>query len=104
MHRVKSLRLAYLVAKSPGLATYWATPWGGTNMGQVEAPQKTDFAAWLVLMGRGRGRISDRAASRVLGLSRGTVKAYREGAPVPRHIALACAALAFGLPPWRRAA
>ena len=73
-------------------------------MGQGDTPQKNDFAAWLVLMGRGQGRISDRAASRALGLSRRTVKAYREGAQVPVHIALACSALAFGLPPWRRAA
>jgi len=58
-----------------------------------------DFCAWLDHM-----KLNDSAATRALGLgSRHTLARYKtQGAP--RHIALACAALAFGLPPWKAAA
>lgn len=59
-----------------------------------------DFAAWMKTMGRGKP-FSERAAARALGVSRCTVKAYRAGKRIPRQTALACAALAFGLPEWR---
>lgn len=55
-----------------------------------------DFNAWLDHMG-----ISGLEAARRLGVSKNTVPRYKiEGAPL--HIGLACAALAFGLPPWRK--
>ncbi len=64
-----------------------------------------DFSAWLTLMGRGGRPLSEREAARRLGVCRNTVKGYRRGeARIPAHIALACSALAFGLPEWRRAA
>lgn len=55
-----------------------------------------DFAAWIEHM-----KLSDSEAARRLGISRTSLIKYREeGAPV--YIGLACAALAFGLPPWRQ--
>lgn len=56
-----------------------------------------DFSAWIEHMG-----YSDREVTRQLGLgSRNTVAKYKtEGAPA--YIGLACAALAFGLPAWRK--
>lgn len=57
-----------------------------------------DFGAWIDHMGW-----SDSEVARQLDLSRNSVAKYRkEGAPA--NIALACAALAFGLPGWRRVA
>lgn len=54
-----------------------------------------DFKNWTAHMD-----ISNRQAALLLGLSRDTVTKYaREGAP--RHIGLACAALAHGLTEWR---
>lgn len=57
-----------------------------------------DFENWLDHMGlKGAG------AARALGLAPNSVVKYRrEGAPLT--VALACAALAFGLPPWSRPA
>jgi hypothetical protein len=70
-------------------------------MTHLQAAPTNDFEAWLSLMG-GRRRITDSAAAEMLGLARNTVQAYRTGrTPMPRPVALACAALAFGLPPWR---
>lgn len=52
------------------------------------------FEAWLEHMGW-----SGLEAARRLGLSKDTVTKYkRHGAPIT--VALACAALASGLPPW----
>ncbi|MBC38906.1 MAG: hypothetical protein CMH91_07570 [Oceanicaulis sp.] len=55
-----------------------------------------DFTAWLDHMG-----FKDAQAARALGgMSRNSIKKYKdEGAPY--HIGLACAALAYGLPPWK---
>lgn len=54
-----------------------------------------DFNAWLTHMG-----LTGRKAARQLGVADNTIVKYRrEGAP--EYIALACAALAFGLPAWR---
>lgn len=54
----------------------------------------TDFTAWLAHM-----RWSDSEASRQLECARNSIAKWkRVGAP--RYIALAAAALAFGLPPW----
>lgn len=53
-----------------------------------------DFLAWIDHMGWYNVR-----AAKELGVSRNTITRYaKEGAPV--HIALACSALAFGLPRW----
>jgi len=60
------------------------------------------FRAWLDRMGGPRRAMSDRAAAEALGMSRNTIKAYKDGtAEVPKVVALACAALAFGLPPMK---
>ncbi len=40
-------------------------------------------------------------ACRKLGLSRTTLAAYERGQKIPNYIALACAAIAHGLPPQR---
>lgn len=41
-------------------------------------------------------------ACRALGLARNTLDAYETGRnPIPLYIALACAAVAYGLPPMR---
>lgn len=54
-----------------------------------------DFAAWLAHMGYNIGD-----AATALGVGRNTVPRYaKEGAP--RHIGLACAALARGMKEWR---
>lgn len=56
-----------------------------------------DFEAWQDGMG-----LSGLEAARRLGLAKNSVVRYRaEGAPVT--VALACAALAAGLGPWRPA-
>lgn len=45
--------------------------------------------------------ISDREAARQLGCSPNQLRKWLRGElPVPLTIALACSALAFGLPPW----
>ena len=56
----------------------------------------TSLIAWRARLG-----IRSRAeAARRLGLARNTYAAYEEGrTPIPLYVALACAALAFGLPP-----
>lgn len=55
-----------------------------------------DFNAWLKHVG-----YSDRKAARALGISRSTVKNYRERGG-PRYLGLTCSAIAFGLPEWRK--
>ncbi len=58
----------------------------------------TDFTAWVALM-KSRG-LSERDLVRALGTGNNQIKRWRDhGAPV--YIALAAAALAFGLPAWR---
>ena len=53
------------------------------------------FAAWRERLG-----FSKSDAARRLGLSRNSIIAYETGAsPIPLHVALACAAIAHGLPP-----
>lgn len=55
-----------------------------------------DFVAWMKLRGFNILQTAD-----ALGIGRNTVTKYiAEGAP--KSIALACAALAFGLPPWSK--
>lgn len=56
-----------------------------------------DFIAWRGVLGFNRAE-----ASRRLGIAPNTVTAYERGQPIPLYVALACAALAYGLPPWRR--
>lgn len=62
-----------------------------------------DLTAWRGVMGKTAGKpISKRRAAALLGLSVTTYNRYEAGeAPVPAYIPLACAALAYGLPPWR---
>lgn len=55
-----------------------------------------DLEAWRSRMGW-----SVREACRQLGLSQDRWRRMAEGGRIPAHIALACAALAFGLPAWR---
>ncbi|QTD44310.1 hypothetical protein [Ottowia testudinis] len=63
-----------------------------------------DFAAWLAHMG-----LSERAAAEALGCSPSAVGHMRRGinyatgkpVKIDRRTALACAALAAGLSPWR---
>jgi transcriptional regulator with XRE-family HTH domain len=55
----------------------------------------TTLAAWRERLGLNRSE-----AALALGLSRNGYTRYEEGvAPIPLYIALACAALAYGLPP-----
>lgn len=53
-----------------------------------------EFAAWRKRMGYNRVQAAD-----ALGLGRNQPQRYEEGQPIPKYIALACAAIAFGLPP-----
>lgn len=56
-----------------------------------------DFRLWIETLG-----ISNAEASRRLGLAPNTITAYTKGRwPVPRHVALACAAVSAGLEPWQ---
>lgn len=58
-----------------------------------------DFAAWVEMM-RSTRRWSDAECARQLGCGPNQITRWRKtGAPA--YIALACAALAYGLPPWR---
>jgi DNA-binding XRE family transcriptional regulator len=63
---------------------------------QTATPHANPLLAWRLRLG-----IKSRAdAARRLGLSRNTYAAYEEGrAEIPLYISLACAALAYGLPP-----
>lgn len=56
----------------------------------------TDLRAFLDHMGW-----SEHEAARRLGCSRNGLRGWLAGKDVPHYIGLACAALAFGLPPWR---
>ena len=56
-----------------------------------------DWTAWCLHLG-----ISNAEAARRLGISKNMPAAYEYGRrKIPAHIALACAAIAYGLPPWR---
>jgi len=57
-----------------------------------------DFTAWREQMGYNRLQATD-----ALGLGRNQIKRYADGQPIPLYVALACAALAAGLGPWRAA-
>ena len=55
-----------------------------------------DYTAW-----RTRLRLTKAAAAEALGASRNACTHYEQGrASIPRHIALACSAVAMGLPPY----
>lgn len=54
-----------------------------------------EFKAWRERMG-----LKKIEAAEALGISRNMPQRYEDGlAPIPRYIALACAAVAHGLPP-----
>jgi|GEM_PF-1138893 len=55
-----------------------------------------DLAAWIEHMGYNK-----KVAAQMLDISRSTLDRYLETGPSVT-VALACAALAFGLPPWTR--
>ena len=57
--------------------------------------EANDFCAWLEHMG-----YSDSEAERKLGVTRKTIRGWREKG-APHYIALAASALAYGLPPWK---
>lgn len=58
----------------------------------------TDFIAWREHLGINRAE-----AARRLGCGENQPRIWEEGTtPIPPYIALACAALAYGLPPWRK--
>ena len=53
------------------------------------------FAEW-----RRRQRLSKAAAGRLLGCSKNSIFAWETGqSPIPVYVALACAAIALGVPP-----
>ena len=57
----------------------------------------TDFTVWMF-----RHSLSNSAASRTLGLTRNAVRAYldpQRAKPLPRYVALACAAIDAELEP-----
>jgi hypothetical protein len=54
-----------------------------------------DFTAWLAHMD-----LSDAEIARRLDCARNSIATWRRRG-APGYIALACAALSFGLPPWR---
>lgn len=62
-----------------------------------------DFCAWRRRMGWKKNRAASELGIGVRTLDYYEAGARHDGQPVtiPRHIALACAALAFGLPPYR---
>lgn len=63
---------------------------------RAKAMTAEDFTAWMEHQG-----LNVAQTARTLELSRNTVAKYqREGAPL--SIALACAAVSFGLPPWKK--
>jgi len=61
-----------------------------------------DFDAWVALM-KERHRWNASECARQLGCGRNQIAKWRETG-APDYIALACAALAYGLPPWRNMA
>ena len=70
-------------------------------LSDIDFSKKNAFADWLIKMGRDGRRLPDSRACQLLGLSPVTVRAYRRGTALPpRHVALACSALVWGLPAW----
>jgi hypothetical protein len=56
----------------------------------------TDLRLWIDTR-----NVSDREAAKQLGCSRTSLRKWLAGkGPIPYYIALACSALAWGLPPW----
>lgn len=61
-----------------------------------------DLTAWRDVMGRSGKPISKARAASLLGIHSNTFNRYEAGdAPIPLFVALACAAVAYGLPPWK---
>lgn len=48
---------------------------------------------------RKRLKLSQQGAAEALGCARNSIRAWESGTAIPRYIALACAAIAYGLPP-----
>lgn len=63
-----------------------------------------EFSAFVALCKERHGWSKSETARR-LGLSKNMPAKYESGeTDIPLYVALACAALAYGLPPWRTAA
>lgn len=60
------------------------------------------FNAWRLLVNRGKDRpLSERETAELLGCSRTAIRGWStKGAP--KYIALACSAIAHGLPEWEK--
>lgn len=57
----------------------------------------SDLVLWRATM-----KLSKLSAAKALGCSRVTLDKYESGASaIPLYVALACAAISYGLPPWR---
>lgn len=54
-----------------------------------------ELQEWRLERGWSKGRVAQE-----LGCSRNTVRAWEAGQRIPRYVALAVAALDWGLPPW----
>lgn len=64
----------------------------------------SDFLAWRILVNRGKDRpLSERDTAELLGASRTAIRGWSEKG-APRYIALACSAVAHGLPSWKKPA
>jgi DNA-binding transcriptional regulator YiaG len=68
-----------------------------THGSETDLMTPADFTAWRSHLGLSRAE-----AARRLGCGPNQPRIWEDGeTPVPTYIALACAALAFDLPPWR---
>lgn len=54
----------------------------------------TEFREWRERLGLNRVEAAD-----ALGMGRNQPKRYEEGQPIPKYVALACAAIALGVKP-----
>lgn len=55
-----------------------------------------EFIRWRESLGLSRS-----GAAELLGISPNGYTRYENGSPIPRHITLACTAIAYGLGPWQ---
>ena len=60
-----------------------------------------DFVSWRILVNDRERPLSDRKTAELLGCTPKTVRSWSQNG-APRYVALACAAIVFGLPEWTR--